>query len=70
MGRSIPAGPISQKSVRLDARRTEIHAIWLQRLGSAKVAWGKFIGSNEIEIRGHEQRLTGLRRQRLSQQRP
>lgn len=51
---------------RLDARQIANHARWLKRLGAAKVAWGLFIGSSSLQIRGHQQRIDALRTQRAA----
>ena len=39
---------------------------WKQRIGAAKMAWGKLTEAELLQIEGHEQKLSGLIQQRYA----
>jgi uncharacterized protein YjbJ (UPF0337 family) len=39
---------------------------WKQRIGAARIAWGKLTEDELLQIEGHEQKLSGLIQQRYA----
>lgn len=44
----------------------EIKGKWKQRVGAAKIAWGKLTEDELLELEGHEQKLVGLIQERYA----
>jgi uncharacterized protein YjbJ (UPF0337 family) len=44
----------------------EIKGIWKQRVGAAKIAWGKLTEDELLRLEGHEQKLAGLVQERYA----
>ena len=71
-----PAGPALKPEPKGTARRvprtlalpssTELKGRWKQRIGAAKIAWGKLTEDELLKIDGHEQKLSGLIQQRYA----
>jgi len=71
-----PAGPALKPEPKGTARRvprtpalpssTELRGRWRQRIGAAKIAWGKLTEDELLKIDGHEQKLSGLIQQRYA----
>ena len=45
---------------------TELRGIWKQRIGAARIAWGRLTEDELLQIEGHEQKLSGLIQQRYA----
>jgi uncharacterized protein YjbJ (UPF0337 family) len=45
---------------------TELKGRWKQRIGAAKIAWGKLTEDELMQIEGHQQKLSGLIQQRYA----
>lgn len=45
---------------------TELKGRWKQRIGAAKIAWGKLTQDELLKIEGHEQKLSGLIQERYA----
>ena len=45
---------------------TELKGRWKQRIGAAKIAWGKLTEDELLQIEGHQQKLSGLIQQRYA----
>ena len=43
-----------------------VKGMWKQRIGAAKVAWGKLTHDELLESEGHEQKLIGLVQERYA----
>lgn len=44
----------------------EMKGIWKQRVGAAKIAWGKLTEDELLRLEGHEQKLAGLVQERYA----
>jgi uncharacterized protein YjbJ (UPF0337 family) len=44
----------------------EVKGIWKQRIGAAKIAWGKLTEDELLTLEGHEQKLAGLVQERYA----
>jgi uncharacterized protein YjbJ (UPF0337 family) len=44
----------------------ELKGRWKQRIGAAKIAWGKLTEDELLKIEGHEEKLSGLIQQRYA----
>lgn len=44
----------------------ELKGLWKQRVGAAKVAWGKLTEDELLRLEGHEQKLAGLVQERYA----
>jgi uncharacterized protein YjbJ (UPF0337 family) len=44
----------------------EVKGIWKQRVGAAKIAWGKLTEDELLRLEGHEQKLAGLVQERYA----
>lgn len=44
----------------------ELKGIWKQRVGAAKIAWGKLTEDELLRLEGHEQKLAGLVQERYA----
>lgn len=47
-------------------RATQLGGMWEQRVGSAKVAWGKLTDDELLQSEGHAQKLAGLVEERYA----
>lgn len=47
-------------------RATQLDGKWEQRVGSAKVAWGKLTDDELLQSEGHAQKLAGLVEERYA----
>ncbi|THD03701.1 general stress protein CsbD [Panacagrimonas perspica] len=45
---------------------TETKGAWKQRVGSAKITWGKLTDDELLQTEGHMQKLSGLVQQRYA----
>jgi uncharacterized protein YjbJ (UPF0337 family) len=45
---------------------TELKGRWKQRIGAARIAWGRLTEDELLKIEGHEQKLSGLIQQRYA----
>ncbi|MBQ1782272.1 MAG: CsbD family protein [Gammaproteobacteria bacterium] len=48
------------------SRATQLGGKWEQRVGSAKVAWGKLTDDELLQSEGHAQKLSGLVEERYA----
>lgn len=44
----------------------EVKGAWKQRVGAAKIAWGKLTEDELLRLEGHEQKLAGLVQERYA----
>jgi len=44
----------------------ELRAKWKQKVGAAKIAWGKLTEDELLETEGHEEKLAGLLQERYA----
>ena len=44
----------------------EMKGLWKQRVGAAKIAWGKLTEDELLRLEGHEQKLAGLVQERYA----
>ena len=44
----------------------EIRGRWRQKVGAAKIAWGKLTEDELLKLEGHEEKLTGLIQERYA----
>ncbi len=44
----------------------EIRGRWRQKVGAAKIAWGKLTEDELLELEGHEEKLAGLIEERYA----
>jgi uncharacterized protein YjbJ (UPF0337 family) len=44
----------------------EMKGVWKQRVGAAKIAWGKLTEDELLRLEGHEQKLAGLVQERYA----
>jgi uncharacterized protein YjbJ (UPF0337 family) len=44
----------------------EMKGMWKQRVGAAKIAWGKLTEDELLRLEGHEQKLAGLVQERYA----
>lgn len=44
----------------------QIKGVWKQKVGAAKIAWGKLTEDELLKIEGHEQKLAGLVQERYA----
>ena len=44
----------------------QIKGVWKQKVGAAKIAWGKLTEDELLKIEGHEQKLSGLVQERYA----
>ena len=61
-----PAGVDRAPRSRALPSSTELKGRWKQRIGAAKVAWGKLTEDELLKIEGHEQKLSGLIQERYA----
>jgi uncharacterized protein YjbJ (UPF0337 family) len=45
---------------------TELKGRWKQRIGAAKITWGKLTEDELLQLEGHQQKLSGLIQQRYA----
>jgi uncharacterized protein YjbJ (UPF0337 family) len=71
-----PAASAAKPEIKPAARRvsrsralpssTELKGRWKQRIGAARIAWGKLTEDELLKVEGHEQKLSGLIQQRYA----
>lgn len=44
----------------------EMKGVWKQRVGAAKIAWGKLTEDELLRLEGHQQKLSGLVQERYA----
>lgn len=44
----------------------EIKGMWKQKVGAAKIAWGKLTEDELLRLEGHQQKLAGLVQERYA----
>lgn len=63
---SSAAGTVSDGNYLIDNKLDELLGKWKQKVGSAKVMWGKLTDDELLKTEGHVQKLSGLLQERYA----